>query len=76
MIDMLNEHPSQIIYDGQRKIDFESTIKSTLIGLHIKGPLHYALSNAKSISILSLLRSTEQNSNRFYTLVIVLNYFI
>ena len=52
MIDMLNEHPSQIIYDGQRKIDFESTIKSTLIGLHIKGPLHYALSDAK-------------NSNRF-----------
>ena len=48
MIDMLNEHPWQIIYDGQRKIDFESTIKSTLIGLHIKGPLHYALSNAKN----------------------------
>ena len=48
MIDMLNEHPWQIIYDEQRKIDFESTIKSTLIGLHIKGPLHYALSNAKN----------------------------
>ena len=61
MIDVLNEHPWQIIYDGQRKIDFESTIKSTLIGLHIKGPLHYALSNAKSISILYLLRSREQN---------------
>lgn len=60
MIDMLNEHPSQIIYDGQRKIDFESTIKSTLIGLHIKGPLHYALSDAKD----------------FRPLVIVLNYFI
>ena len=48
MIDMLNEHPWQIIYDGQRKIDFESTIKSTLIGLHIKGPLQYALSDAKN----------------------------
>ena len=53
---MLNEHPLHFIYDEQRIIDFESTIKSTLIGLLIKGPLHYALSTAKSISILYLLR--------------------
>ena len=65
MIDMLNEHPSQIIYDGQRKIDFESTIKSTSIGLLIKGPLHYALSNAKNKIQID-----------FIPLVIVLNNFI